>query len=309
MSLAAAPNLDVATLNDRYAIDDRLRFYSGAGDLPMVAIRTPQAEAVISLYGGQVLSFIPAGESDLLFLSKLAYYQAGKAIKGGVPICWPWFGADPEGQGRPAHGFARNSFWQVLTTSVTASGALRLLLTLPATEASRAIWPHPYELNLEIEVSEVLKLTLITRNCGDEPFVITQALHTYFAIGDIAQTTVEGLADCDYIDKAGGGQVNKQIGSVTVSAEVDRIYQRCGSPLAIIDGAAGRKIDIASGGSATAVVWNPWAAITASMADLNDDDYHHFICVESANAADEVVHLQPGASYQLTAVYRTMPLS
>jgi len=297
-------------LNAGHGIPDQLSFIAGPGGLPFIQVRNAHAEAVVSVHGGQVLSYRPRGAgADVLFVSELAHYQPGKAIKGGVPVCWPWFGADPQGLGRPAHGFVRNRLWSVWGTATTPAGETKLTLGLVDTPETLAIWPHAFQLALEITVGATLRLALSTRNTGEAPFQITQALHSYFAVGDIAQTTVTGLDGCSYIDKAAGagGALKRQAGAVTIAAEVDRVYTGVPAALAIVDGALQRRVRIGSEGSHTAVVWNPWAAIAAGMADLKDDEYQLFVCVETANAADEVVTVAPGAAHCLVAQIATEP--
>lgn len=295
----------IAQLNADFAIAGQLTFVEGKGGLPFIQISNAHADALVSVYAGQVLSFTPKGASDLLFVSDKAYYAEGKAIKGGVPICWPWFGADPEGKGRPAHGFMRNRMWEVWGSQANADGSTSVTLGVASSPETQAIWPHAFKLAMEITVGKTLQLALVTHNTGDTAFTITQAMHTYFAVGDIAQTTVTGLDGTQYIDKAAGanGAIKPQAGGVTLSAEVDRVYLGVPAELAIADGAAQRTIRISSGGNKTAVVWNPWAAIAASMADLQDDDYLRFVCVETANAADDVVEVPAGGEFRLTAEY------
>lgn len=296
---------DIKQLNSKYAIAGQLEFIEGPGGLPFIRINNTAASALVSVYAGQVLSFRPAGEpEDLMFLSKKAYYQTGKAIKGGVPVCWPWFGADPEGLGRAAHGFVRNRMWNVLGTGMTAEGEARVMLGLTDTPETHAVWPHAFSLTLEITIGKSLSLKLATRNTGNESFTVTQALHTYFSVGDIERTSVTGLEEREYIDKAGGGSVpGHQHGAVTINAEVDRIYLDTPKELVIHDAALKRRIRIVSAGSKTAVVWNPWIKITAGMADLESHDYQHFICVETTNAAADIVQVAPGQESSLMAVY------
>ena len=297
-------------LHTEHALPDQLAFFAGPGELPFIQVRNAHAEAVVSLYGGQVLSYRPWGASaDVLFVSERAHYQAGKAIKGGVPVCWPWFGADPLGQGRPAHGFVRNRLWSIWGTATTPAGETQITLGLADTPETLAIWPHTFQLTLAITVGATLRLALTTRNTGEAPFHITQALHSYFAVGDIARTAVTGLDGCRYIDKAAGagGAVKQQAGAITISAEVDRIYTGVPAGLAMEDGALRRTVRLTSEGSHTAVVWNPWVAIAAAMADLKDDGYQRFVCVETANAADEVITVPPGGEYRLVAQIATEP--
>jgi glucose-6-phosphate 1-epimerase len=293
-------------LNTQFGIAGQVEFIAGNGGLPMIQVKTAKAKALISIHAGQVLSYQPAGEpEDVMFLSAKAYYQDGKAIKGGAPICWPWFGADPEGKGRPGHGFVRNRGWNVVATEALSNGDIKVTVGLDDTPETQAIWPHAFSLRQEIVIGDTLNLSLITRNTGKEKFNITQAFHTYFKVGDITRAKVTGLAGCDYLDKAGGGNTQKhQTGDVTSDAEVDRIYLNVGNTLTIDDGALNRRIQITSQGSKTAVVWNPWEKIARDMADLEDDDYKRLLCVETTNAADDVREVAPGGECRLVAEYR-----
>ena len=296
--------MNTEQLNTEYAIPGQLKFIQGAGGLPFIEVTTANSSALISVYAGQVLSFRPAGEmDDLMFLSEKAYYQTGKAIKGGAPVCWPWFGADPQGLGRPAHGFVRNRMWNVVATEITVSGAIRVILGLEDTPETIEIWPQSFTLMLEITVGKSLNLELVTRNTGAQLFPVTQAFHTYFKVGDISQVSVSGLEDADYIDKVDNSALKKQIGSVVINEEVDRIYLGVRDELVINDIALKRRIRIRSGGSKTAVVWNPWAKISAEMADLQDNDYRNLLCAETTNAATDVVEVSPGRESRLVANY------
>jgi glucose-6-phosphate 1-epimerase len=297
---------NIAQLNNDFGLANRLKFVEGNGGLPLIEIDNANAKAVISLYSGQVLSFQPkSAAQDVLFVSNKAYFQTGKAIKGGIPICWPWFGPDPEGKGRPAHGFVRNRMWGMAKSLETPDGNTQVTLTMTDTPETQAIWPHAFALSLVVTIGKSLTVELITHNQGDTPFTITQALHTYFKIGDINQVQVTGLEGIHYLDKTNGGHEKTQTGAVTVTQEVDRVYTNVTAPdLVINDASLARRIGITTEGSKTTIVWNPWIEIAKNMADLEDLDYLQFICVETANAADDVVTIAPGASAQLTVNYR-----
>jgi glucose-6-phosphate 1-epimerase len=296
--------MTITQFNADFAIPSQLHFTEGKGGFPLIKIDNGKAKATISLYAGQVLKFQPAGaNADLLFVSENAYYQTGKAIKGGIPICWPWFGPDPEGKGRASHGFVRDRQWQVRATHTLSDGNTQVILGLTDSDETRAIWPYTFDFTIEITVGTTLQVELVTRNTDSQAFQITQALHTYFMIGDIHQTNVVGLSGTEYLDKANGGVQKSQVGAVTIAAEVDRIYLNVPSNLTIEDAALNRKINIQTTGSKTAIVWNPWIEIAAKMADLSDLDYQKFICVETANAADEVINIPAGGEYRLGATY------
>lgn len=295
--------MDIRDLARRFGIDRRVSVTEGKGGLAMVEVTTDHARAIISPYAGQVLSYCPTGQADLLFVSESAYYAEGKAIKGGVPVCWPWFGPDPEGKGRPGHGFVRNRAWELQATELAADGSVRIRLGLSDSDDTRALWPHAFALTLEVTIGAALDIALVTRNQGATSFALSQGLHTYFSIGDIARTQVLGLDGCAYIDKMDGGSEKRQAGPVVISGETDRIYTGIAGPLEIDDAGLNRRIRIDTTGSASAVVWNPWQSTARAMADLGDDDYMRLICVETTNAGPDTVTVAPGAEHRLTARY------
>lgn len=297
--------MNIAQLNQQFAIANTVKFIEGQGGLPFIQVQTDKAQALISVYAGQVLSFKPINQdADLMFLSTKAYYQAGKAIKGGAPICWPWFGADPEGKGRPAHGFVRNRMWEVIETHLGPEGEVAVTLGLNDTPETQAIWPYSFQLRLVVTIGDTLKLALITHNTGDQAFTITQAFHTYFSVKDIHHATVSGLDGNSYLDKVDAGKQKQQSGNVRIDSEVDRIYLNVSNDLIIHDAALNRRIAIKSQGSQTAVVWNPWEKIAKEMADLLDDDYLRLLCVETTNAATDTILIQPGNQFSLIAHYQ-----
>lgn len=298
--------MDIDALTAEFGIAGSLRFTEGRGGLTMIEVDNGLATALISTYGGQVLSYRPAGAGeDLLFVSDRAYFTYGKGIKGGVPICWPWFGADPEGRDRAMHGFVRSWPWTVLATTTLHNGATRVTLGVADDADTRALWPYHFNLLVEITVGAALGVELITRNAGHRPFHITQGLHTYFRVGDVTQTRVLGLEGCTYIDKAAGANdaIVTQEGPVTVGSEVNRIYEWAPPTLAVEDPLLGRRIRIQSRHSATCVVWNPWVETSRAMADLGDEDYQAMLCVETVNTASEVIGVPGGGEARVAADY------
>jgi glucose-6-phosphate 1-epimerase len=287
-----------------YEIRDELQFIEIEHGFTYAEINNAKAHATISTYSGQVLSYRPKHQQeDLLFVSDQAYYEDGKAIKGGIPVCWPWFGADPDNQGRAAHGFVRNRQWKVSGSESLADGSTKVVMSLADTGETREIWPHPFRLDIEITVGDSLKVALVTHNEGDKSITISQALHTYFHVGDISKVRVLGLDGTDYLDKVDNSVRKTQAGPVVFDGEVDRIYTGVTGELVIDDESLGRKIRITSSGCSTAVVWNPWIEIAASMGDLGDGDYRNMICVETANAGPETITIIAGDEYRLAAEY------
>ena len=287
-----------------FEIENELWFVEIEHGFTYIEINNSKAHATISTYSGQVLSYRPKDQQhDLLFVSDKAYYEDGKAIKGGIPVCWPWFGPDPDDQGRPAHGFVRNRQWGVTASESLADGSTRVVLSLVDTDETRGIWPHPFKLDIEITVGDSLTVALVTHNTGDKNVTISQALHSYFQVGDISKVKVLGLDGADYLDKVDDAARKTQAGPITIDGEVDRIYTGVTGEQVIDDESLGRKIHIISRGCSTAVVWNPWSEIAASMGDLGDDDYRKMICVETANAGPETVEIAAGGEYRLEAEY------
>lgn len=297
----------LAQLNADFALhqdDNRLRFVASAGGMPFIEVFNRNACATISLQGAQLLSWQPTGESDVLWLSGAAVFAPGKAIRGGIPICWPWFGSHPERPDYPAHGFARIVPWQVMATNALASGDTVIDMRLDTSQLSddiQALWPFPSVVDYRMTIGQSLSLSLMTCNEADESIVVTQALHTYFAVYDIKQATIKGLEGLDYLDKTHGFARRTQQGDVTFAAEVDRVYLHSRAALIIDDGR--RRIRVDKIGSTTTVVWNPWQAAAERMVDMDNGAYRKMVCVESANAADDVVTLDSGECHTMTTNY------
>ena len=307
----------IEQLNKEHAFqqeDQSLRIVEGKGGIPVVEIQNKHASATISLQGAHLLSWQPINEKQsIIWLSEDAHFAPGKSIRGGIPVCWPWFGAHPSHADYPAHGFARTSLWQIVSAKPLNTGetqiTFKLDLTTNNSELSDAIntipinkmWPQPTVVEYRLTIGRSLILELTTTNHSDQAITLGQALHTYFAVDDIAQTTVEGLDGKTYLDKPQNFARKTQTGPVTFSAEVDRIYLNTPDVVMIND--SKRKITISKQGSRSTVVWNPWHEVAEKMGDLGKDGYQKMVCVESANAAEDVVSIQPGKSHTLRVEY------
>ncbi len=298
---------DISALNARYGIPGQLGVQAGAGQLAVVKVANVRATATIALQGAQVVHWSPVGQHPVIWLSGAARFASGKSIRGGIPLCWPWFGPHPTEPAFPAHGFARTSPWEILETQALADGATRIALRLTHTDATRALWPHAAELECHVTVAAALEIDLVTRNTGSESITIGEALHTYFEVSDVRRVRIEGLEECHYLDKVDGGRRRQQAGPVTFVAETDRIYLDTVADCLIDDPGLARRIRIRKRGSRSTVVWNPWIEKAARMGDLGEDGYLHMVCVETANAADDVVTIPPGAEHHLAVRYELEP--
>lgn len=296
--------MDIETLNSRFSHAGYVTFKEGPEGLPIALITTPHATAAITPYGGHLLSYTFASDkNDLLFLSEKAIFKKGTPIRGGVPICWPWFGPDPQGLGRSDHGLARTRMWSVVSSYLLKDQECSISFELGDTPETYALWPHRFRLILKVTVGQSLMMELTTQNRGDTAFELTQALHTYFKIEDISQTNITGLEGFTYVDKTDDSREKSDLIPITIEAETDRVYSTDGGDIAIQDHALQRNIRIVSEGSHTAVVWNPWIRVCEQKADLCSVDYKKMVCVETANAENEIITVQPKASYTLKAIY------
>ncbi len=299
--MSSATALD--DLNARFALSDQLRFRAHADGVLLADIRNSHATAEIALQGAQVLQYQPSGAAPVLWLSTEARCLPGKTIRGGIPVCWPWFGPHPDDAGKPAHGYVRAAAWEVRRSAAT-DVATQLVLGLPQRPEYQTLFPHTAALDVELTVSvgAQLRVSLTTRNTGSASIPLSQALHTYFTVSDIAAVRVLGLEGCEYIDKVDGGLRKKQQGAISIGGEVDRIYLQTDSDSVIDDPGLQRRIRVAHEGSRSTVVWNPWIEKATKMGDLGPDGYRHMLCVENTNAADDARQLAPGEEHTLTAV-------
>lgn len=300
---------DITALNTQYGIPDQVTFIDGPGGLTMVDITNGKATARIALQGAHVMTWAPRNQQPVIWLSPAAKFGPGKSIRGGVPVCWPWFGPHASQTSFPAHGFARTLPWEPVETRALPNGDTFLAFRLTENDTTRAQWPHATPVECHVTVGTALTIELVTRNNAGEPVTLGEALHTYFAVSDIRQVAVRGLADCVYLDKVDGGKRTRQDGAVTFSGETDRIYLNTTADCLIDDPGMKRRIRIAKRGSQSTVVWNPWIEKAEKMGDLGDNGYLRMLCVESANAAENVVSIAPGAEHRLWVSYTVEPLA
>jgi len=297
---------DIVTLNQKFAIAGQLEFTAEANGLVVARIANNHAQSAIALQGAHILDFQPNAEAPLIWLSPAAKLAPGKSIRGGVPVCWPWFGAHATESSFPAHGFARTVLWQVAASEALPDGSTRITFELPQSSIPVTQWPHACRARNIVTVGKTLTVELVTENTGNTAFEIGEALHTYFAISDVGNVRITGLEDCVYLDKVDDWKRKTQTGAVTIASEVDRLYVNTETDCLIEDAELKRRISIAKCGSRSTVVWNPWVEKAAKMGDFGSDTgYRSMVCVESVNAAENAVSVAPGATHALSVVYST----
>lgn len=264
----------------------------GEAGLPMLIVENPLGRTVVALQGAHVMAFQPAGQREMLWVSPKTVLREDTPIRGGIPLCLPWFGPGPDG--KAMHGFARVKNWTVTAAERLASGATRLTMELSGDAATNALWPHAFYFRLEIEAGRTLKMAMTVENRGADAAPLAFAFHTYFAVPDVAKARVSGLDGTTYIDKMDNFARKPQAGEVTITSVTDRIYLDVPTRQTITTGAGEIAIESAS---TCAVVWNAWNN-DKNIPDLGEGNHVGYLCVERGDVADRAVTLPPGGTYR-----------
>lgn len=257
--------------------------------------------AEVYLYGGHVTSWKNDLGEELLFVSNKAIFKPPKAIRGGIPICFPQFSNHGPLE---AHGFARNRVWIVDPEPppfpTNSPNKVYVDLLLKPTEEDLKIWPHSFEFRLRVTLGPGgdLMLTSRVRNTDTKPFTFTFAYHNYFSVSDISEVRVEGLETLDYLDNTKSKErFTEQGDAITFEAEVDKIYLSTPTKIAILDHERKRTFVIRKDGLPDAVVWNPWDKKAKALADFGDEEYKHMLCVEPS-AIEKPITIKPGEEWR-----------
>ena len=292
-------------LGSDFTIEPQLNITQDENGLEYIEINNDLATAKIALQGGHIISWQPkVQEHPVLWVSSNARYQKGRSIRGGVPICWPWFGAHPTDGTLCPHGFARVIPWQLIMAEPTRHGATRIVLQMTETAEARRQLSYPYLLSMTITVGDTLRIELATTNKSTHPFLVGEAFHTYFNISDIANVTVKGLQDTLFADKVFGYERRLQRGDITFNGEFDRVYLNTTSDSVIEDTGLNRQIRIGTSRSQSTIVWTPWADKAEQMADMGTkDEWRTTVCVETGNALDNAVVISPNKTHTMAVEY------
>ena len=279
--------------------------YQDSNDLSFLSIENSYASACVALQGGHVMLWQPKkAKQSVLWLSSNARYTKGRSIRGGVPICWPWFGAHPTDSSYCPHGFARVIPWQLLESKVLENGSTSLVLEMTQTDVAKRQLSYAYRFVLEIIIGQTLRLEMKTTNLADHPFMIGEAFHTYFHVSDVEKIHVTGLENLVYSDKVAGYERNVQHGAVKFNGEFDRVYINSRRDLVIHDPGFERKIRISKSCSHTTVIWTPWHDKAAQLGDMgSQDEWRQMICLESANAMENSVTIYPHDTHVMVSEY------
>jgi D-hexose-6-phosphate mutarotase len=299
--------VQLQSLEARWGRAPGVRFEERFGGTVAV-LEAAGSKAIVAIQGAQVLSWRPVGQTeDVLWLSPVAKLGTGKAVRGGIPVCWPWFGPHPSDAKKPSHGFVRAVPWRVLGSAASAARA-RLVLEFETGMVDPALWPHAARAEIEITVGETLTIALSTENLGAKPFQLTEALHSYLAVGDVGGVVVTDLAGRTYIDQCDGNARRVQRGAIQFAGEVDRIYQGSPDDVVVTDRSLGREIRVSKLESLSTVVWNPWSEKAQRLGDMGEDGYKRMVCIETANAGDHAVTLAARARHRIQTEIKVRPL-
>jgi len=288
-------------LNRRFGVTGVVEIVAGSGGLPMVRIRSDVAAAEISLYGAQVLRWKPAGADEVLYLSERSRFEQGEPIRGGIPICFPWFRGKADDPRAPKHGFVRTREWWLDSLRTDENGTVTLVCVTGSDEGTRIWWPHEFLLAYRIGVGRTLRLELSVVNRGSSPMEFEEALHTYFHVGDVERTRVRGLEGATYLDNMDHNRAKRRDGELVIAGQTDNAYLNSASPVVAMDAALGRRLRTEKSHSTSTVVWNPWREGAAGLADMSPEDWRSMLCVEASNVLGCAVTLGPGEEHTLGA--------
>ncbi|WP_261833466.1 D-hexose-6-phosphate mutarotase [Vibrio ishigakensis] len=267
-------------------------------NVKIIRVMHPKAKCAVSLFGGHLLSYIPEGKPETIWMSAEAKYDGATALRGGIPVCWPWFAR----MATPAHGFCRTSNeWKLVEHRENDEGVM-LRLGLTDSEETFAIWPHKFELFLDIQIGDELTVSLTMHNTDEAPWKFSGALHTYLNISDITKVETRGMGG-EYIDSLNNGALTQGGDTLVLTDTIDRIYTKPEASIELSDTGFERRIQVSNDGANSAVLWNPWAQGAESMGDMQNDGFKTMLCIEACQWAKDLesgTELAPGESHTLS---------
>ncbi|HJY80970.1 MAG TPA: D-hexose-6-phosphate mutarotase [Candidatus Binatia bacterium] len=292
-----------AALNRRFEIPGTAQIVEGNGGLPKVRITSSEVVGEMYLHGAHVTSWKLAGQEEVLFLSSQSRWEPGHAIRGGVPICFPWFGGKADDPKAPAHGFVRTKTWQ-LEAIAQVGGGVTVSMFTESDESTKRWWPAEFRLVHRVTFGRELRLELVVTNTGKTSLRFEEALHSYHRVGNIEKTRVRGLDRLHYLDKTDRNENKTQQGEIAIVSETDRVYLNSQDPVEVEDPVLRRRTRVTKQNSLTTVVWNPWVQKARALSDLGDDEWMQMICIETSNVADFAVAVAPGEQHTMGAIVR-----
>jgi len=287
----------------RFEIPGTADVVEGKGGLQKVCITSPGAVGEMYLHGAHVTSWKPAGAEEVFFLSSQSRWEHERAIRGGIPICFPWFGGKADDPNAPAHGFVRTKAWQLESIAQVEDGVIVSMFT-ESDEDTKRWWPADFRVVYRVTFASELRLELVVTNTGKMSLRFEEALHAYHRVGNVLKTRLGGLCTVHYIDKTDSNRKKTQHGEIAIVSETDRVYLDTSDAIEMEDPALRRRTHVAKENSRTTVVWNPWVQKAHSLTDFADDEWMQMICIETSNVSDFAVELAPGQQHKMEALVR-----
>jgi glucose-6-phosphate 1-epimerase len=291
---------EIDALNRGFGIPNLVEVLSGSGELPKIRVTAPSASADIYLHGAQLTSWQPVNAKEVLFLSEHSAWQDGRAIRGGIPVCFPWFRSKADDLSAPAHGVVRTKEWQLESVKIEG-GSVVVACSTESDESTYRWWRHAFRMVHKLSIGKTLRLELNVTNTDRTPFRFEEALHAYFRVSQAEKVSIRGLDQITYLDNTDGNLRKAQSGDVIFTAKTDNAYLDVHSPAELIDPTWRRRIRTEKVNSATTVVWNPWQEGAASLGDLGIDEWRQFACVEASNILGSAISLAPGQEHSMQA--------
>jgi glucose-6-phosphate 1-epimerase len=285
-------------LNSKFSIPNHLTIAQTDEQFIVANIKNSYAEAQICLYGAQIISYIPKDEVDVLWLSPTSYFTEGKAIRGGIPVCFPWFGPHPSDQSKPQHGFGRIVNWELFETCITPENETEIKLRLKSSALTKSYWPFDFLAEMIFIIGKSLTVTLRVTNQSNLPFEYSCALHTYLRVAAIADCSILGLQGHLYQEDSEKIMHAQKESNLLINQEVDRNYLNTVGYYSLVDPNLNRTICIHKMGSQVTTVWNPGSQKSQALKDMPDDGYKNFVCIEAVNTLNNVIHLAPGDAHE-----------
>jgi len=294
--------VDIEKLNDTFGMEGKVKFAKMENDLVYLSITNKYADARISLYGAHIMSFRPRNSEEILWMSPKSSFQVGQPIRGGIPVCFPWFGPHKSDSAKPQHGFGRLMYWNLVETASKPCGETLVRLQLCSSKETKAYWPHDFCAELTVIIGQTLAVSLKVTNQSDESLEYTCALHSYYNLSSIENTTITGLLGASYHSQLEPGEFVQKSHKIEILKAETRHYHSTDATCTIEDTLFKRKIRIQKAGSKITTVWNPGKETCATINDMPDDAYLYFVCVEAVNAFDDVIQLAPNESHTTSAI-------
>jgi glucose-6-phosphate 1-epimerase len=291
---------NIDELNRRYAIPGAAQITAGNNGLLRVGITTPASTGEIYLHGAHLTSWRPAGGEEVIFLSQRSQFEPGKAIRGGIPVCFPWFRNKVDDPKAPSHGFVRTKDWKLDEIEMRGDGVM-VSLSTSSDEGTKAWWPHDFHLLHRLTLGTALTQELVVSNTGATPLRFEEALHTYYRVGGAEAIRISGLDGVAYLDNTDANREKRQVGDIVFTAQTDSAYMDTTHAVEIADPILRRRLRLTKQNSRTTVVWNPWSTGAQSLADLGDE-WRAMACVEASNMRAFGVDLAPGQQHTMKTV-------